>query len=50
MTEDRNPTEEPVEAAETEAFEAPAIVSLGKLDAVTFGAAGPPFEGATSYF
>ena len=31
-------------------FEKPAIVALGKLDEITFGAAGPPFEGATSYF
>jgi hypothetical protein len=30
-------------------FEPPAIIALGKLDEVTFGAAGPPFEGATSY-
>ena len=32
-----------------ERFEPPAIVALGKLDQVTFGAAGPPFEGASSY-
>ena len=32
-----------------EDFEPPAIIALGKLDEVTFGAAGPPFEGATSY-
>ena len=31
-------------------YEPPAIVALGKLDKVTFGAAGPPAEGATSYF
>ena len=30
-------------------YEPPAIVALGKIDEVTFGAAGPPFEGATSY-
>ena len=35
--------------AQHEDFEPPAIIALGKLDEVTFGAAGPPFEGATSY-
>jgi hypothetical protein len=33
-----------------EPYEPPAIVALGKLDKTTFGAPGPPFEGATSYF
>ena len=40
---------EPTNAPQQEGFEPPAIVALGKLDEVTFGAAGPPFEGATSY-
>lgn len=31
-------------------YEKPAIIALGKLDKITFGAPGPPFEGATSYF
>lgn len=38
------------EAALAGTYEPPAIVALGKLDRVTFGAAGPPAEGATSYF
>jgi hypothetical protein len=42
--------EEPPEPPQVEDFEPPAIIALGKLDEVTFGAAGPPFEGATSYF
>lgn len=40
---------EPAEPRQDEDFEPPAIIALGKLDQVTFGAAGPPFEGATSY-
>lgn len=52
MSEDRSPKSDPTEAPQDEPFEpfeAPAIIALGKLDAVTFGATGPPFEGATSY-
>ena len=40
---------EPSKRPQDEKFEPPAIVALGKLDQVTFGAAGPPFEGASSY-
>lgn len=40
---------EPSKLSQVEEFEPPAIIALGKLDEVTFGAAGPPFEGATSY-
>lgn len=40
---------EPSKSPRDEEFEAPAIIALGKLDEVTFGAAGPPFEGASSY-
>ena len=43
------PAPEPAEIQQEETFEPPAIMALGKLDEVTFGAAGPPFEGATSY-
>ena len=43
---DQSEQEEP----EREPYEPPAIVALGKLTEKTFGAAGPPFEGATSYF
>jgi hypothetical protein len=42
--------QDPPEPPRVEDFEPPAIIALGKLDEVTFGAAGPPFEGATSYF
>lgn len=49
MSKDRSDTPESPDAREDEPFEPPAIIALGKLDAVTFGAAGPPFEGATSY-
>ena len=44
-----SPPPEPSKSPQDEEFEAPAIIALGKLDEVTFGAAGPPFEGATSY-
>lgn len=40
---------EPSNVQHDDDFEPPAIIALGKLDEVTFGAAGPPFEGATSY-
>ena len=49
MSEDRTPDTEPVQDSQEEQFEPPAIVAIGKLEQVTFGAAGPPFEGATSY-
>lgn len=39
--------EEPSDSAGS--YEPPAVIALGKLDELTFGAAGPPFEGATSY-
>lgn len=49
MTEENTPeVEQP--ATTTDEYEQPAIIALGKLDEITFGAAGPPFEGATSYF
>lgn len=41
--------EQPVEE-KSDDYEQPAIIALGKLTEVTFGAPGPPFEGATSYF
>jgi hypothetical protein len=44
-----SPPEDP-KPQQDEDFEPPAIIAIGKLDEVTFGAAGPPFEGATSYF
>ena len=44
------PQDEDVKLRQAEDFEPPAIIALGKLDQITFGAAGPPFEGATSYF
>jgi hypothetical protein len=47
MTDERKPDLEAPPAAGD--YEPPAIVALGKLDEMTFGAAGPPFEGATSY-
>lgn len=50
MTEDRIPDAEPTQVPEEERFEPPAIVAIGKLEQVTFGGFGLPFEGATSYF
>jgi hypothetical protein len=50
MTPEHQPEQETTPTVEVEAYEPPAIIALGKLDEVTFGAAGPPFEGATSYF
>ncbi|HEV2813411.1 MAG TPA: hypothetical protein VGW10_09185 [Solirubrobacteraceae bacterium] len=48
MSEDRSPDVEP--AQEPEPFEPPAIVAIGKLDQVTFGApAATPLEGGSSY-
>ena len=44
-----SPAEPPNVPLQDEDFEPPAIIALGKLDEVTFGAAGPPFEGASSY-
>ena len=49
MTVPASPPPEPSQSQHDEDFEPPAIIALGKLDEVTFGAAGPPFEGATSY-
>ena len=49
MSEDRSGDTQPAQAPEDEQFEPPAIVTIGKLAAVTFGSPGPPFEGATSY-
>ena len=49
MTEENKPELEQPAVRTDEEYEKPAIVALGKLDKVTFGAAGPPFEGATSY-
>lgn len=49
MSEPTNAPQEAVETPQDQSFEPPAIFALGKLDEVTFGAAGPPFEGATSY-
>ena len=50
MSEDETPEQEQEPVTKSEDYEQPAIIALGKLDEVTFGAAGPPFEGATSYF
>ncbi len=49
MSEDRTPDVDPTQVPADEQFEPPAIVAIGKLEQVTFGAAGPPFEGAASY-
>ena len=49
MSEDRAPSTEPAPEPKDEQFEPPAIFAIGKLEQVTFGAPGPPFEGATSY-
>ena len=49
MTEEKTPELEQPAAEKDEVYEKPAIVALGKLEKVTFGAPGPPFEGATSY-
>jgi hypothetical protein len=46
----REQEQQPSEEPRREPYEPPAIVALGKLDKITFGAPGPPFEGATSYF
>jgi hypothetical protein len=50
MTPEHETEQESTPTAEAGAYETPAIIALGKLDEVTFGAPGPPFEGATSYF
>ena len=49
MNDDRTPDVEQTQTPEDERFEAPAIVAIGRLDQVTFGAPGEPFEGETSY-
>jgi hypothetical protein len=49
MSEDKTTETDEPEPVKAE-WEPPAIIALGKLDEVTFGASGPPFEGATSYF
>jgi hypothetical protein len=50
MTEDETPELEQEPVTKSDDYEQPAIIALGKLDEITFGAAGPPFEGAASYF
>jgi hypothetical protein len=50
MSEDKTTETDPPEPVRADEYEPPAIIALGKLTEVTFGAAGPPFEGATSYF
>ena len=47
---DETPEPEQPATETTEEYEQPAIIALGKLTDITFGAPGPPFEGATSYF
>ncbi len=49
MNDEHQPAAEGTPAAPADDYEPPAIVALGKIDEITFGAAGPPFEGATSY-
>jgi hypothetical protein len=50
MSQDKAPEADQPEPVKDDEYEQPAIIALGKLTEVTFGAAGPPFEGATSYF
>ncbi|HEX8120868.1 MAG TPA: hypothetical protein VF549_06340 [Solirubrobacteraceae bacterium] len=50
MSEDKTTETDQPEPARGDEYEQPAIIALGKLTEVTFGAPGPPFEGATSYF
>jgi hypothetical protein len=50
MSEDKTTETDQPEPVKSDEYEQPAIIALGKLTEVTFGAAGPPFEGATSYF
>jgi hypothetical protein len=50
MGEDKTTETEQPGPVKADEYEQPAIIALGKLTEVTFGAAGPPFEGATSYF
>jgi hypothetical protein len=50
MSEDKTTETDEPEPVTADEYEQPAIIALGKLNEVTFGAAGPPFEGATSYF
>ena len=49
MSNEHQPELEETPATPARDYEPPAIIVLGKLDEITFGAAGPPFEGATSY-
>ena len=50
MSEEKTTDADQPESVTSDDYEQPAIIALGKLTEVTFGAAGPPFEGATSYF
>ena len=50
MHDERDTELEQPQPDQQDVYEKPAIIALGKLDSVTFGAPGPPFEGATSYF
>jgi hypothetical protein len=50
MSEDKTKDTDQPEPVSADEYEQPAIIALGKLTEVTFGADGPPFEGATSYF
>ena len=50
MSQDKTTETDQPEPVKADEYEQPAIIALGKLTEVTFGAPGPPFEGATSYF